>query len=167
MIFINSLIPIILLTVTLSASGQHYLLPNEVNIFSFTTQTGKQVALNRDKENKYIIYRYGTKDKIEFEFPHKSKSSWSNFKYSFLLRDGGTQNEGLDLNYLYFINKGFKYVIYDTYFSVGQMKNVGIKIFDLKSDKTTNIKGNNKTRKGTLVDFRDNGLVEIGEETFD
>ena len=155
------------MTVTLSARGQHYLLPNEVIIFSFATQNGKQVSLNRDKENKYIIYRFGTKDKIEFEFPDKSKSSWSNFTYSFLLRGGGTQNEGLDLNYLYFTNKGFKYVIYDTYFSVGQIKKVGIKIIDLKTGKTVNIKGTNNTRRGTLVDFRDNGLVEIGEETFD
>jgi hypothetical protein len=150
-----------------SVNGQKYLLPNETVIFSFNTQNGKIVTVNKDKENKYIIYRYGTKDNVEFEFPNKSKSSWTNFKYSSYLRGGGIQNEGMDLNYLSFVNEKFKYVIYDTYYARGNNQNVGIKIIDLKSNKVTNIKGLVKTRKGTLVDFRDNELVETGEELYE
>ena len=165
--FLRNIIFIILLTATFTASGQKYRLSNEVVIFSFNTQSGKRVSLNKDKENKYIIYRYGTKDKIEFEFPSKSKSSWTDFKYSFYLRGGGTQNEGMDLNYIYFTNKDFKYVIYDTYFAVGNKQNIGIKIINIKTNKTINIKGNRKSWKGTLVDFRDNNLLQIGDELFD
>ncbi|MFT3702630.1 MAG: hypothetical protein QM802_09680 [Agriterribacter sp.] len=91
--------------------GQNFTLPNEEVIFSFNTQSGKKVTLNRDKANGYIIYRFGTKDNIEFEFPAKSKDSWTKFTYSFYLRGGGPQNEGLDLNYIYFTNKEFKYVM--------------------------------------------------------
>ena len=55
----------------------------------------------------------------------------------------------MDLNYIYFTNKNFKYVIYDTYFAAGNKQNIGIKIIDLKTSKTTNIKGGRKA----LVDF--------------
>jgi hypothetical protein len=147
--------------------GQNFTLPNEEAVFAFNTQNGKKVTLNKDKANNYLIYRFGTKDKIEFEFPDKSKSSWTNFKYSFYLRGGGTQNEGMDLNYIYFTNKGFTHVIYDTYFASGNRKEIGIKIINLKTTKTTNIKGDRKKRKGALIDFRDNNLLEIGEELFD
>lgn len=124
------------------------------------------MTLNRDTANKYIVYRFGTKDKIEFEFPEKSKNSWKHFKYSFYLRGGGTQNEGMDLNYIYFTNQGFKYVIYDTYFAVGNKQEIGIKIINLETNKITHIKGDTNSRKGTMVDFRDNNLLEIGDELF-
>ena len=161
------LIFFVLLSLTASVFGQSFTLTNEEVIFSFDAQNGKKITLNKDRANNYIIYRFGSKDKIEFEFPSKSKSSWTDFKYSFYLRGGGTQNEGMDLNYIYFTNKGFKYVIYDTYFAVGNKQEIGIEIINLKSNKTTTIKGNRKTRKGTLVDFRDNNLLEIGDELFD
>ena len=156
-----------LLTLTITIFGQNFTLPNEEVDFSFNIKNGKKITLNKEKANNYLIYRFGTKDKIEFEFPGKSESSWTDFKYSFYLRGGGTQNEGMDLNYIYFTNKNFQYVIYDTYFAAGNKQNIGIKIMDLKTGKTTNIKGNKKTQKGTLVNFRDNNLLEIGEELFD
>ena len=120
---------------------------NEKVIFSFDTQNGKKITLNKDSTNNYLIYRFGTKDKIEFEFPNKSKSSWTSFKYSFYLRGGGIQNEGMDLNFIYFTNKDFKYVIYDTYVAIGKKQNVGLKIINLKTSKTTNIKGNIKPER--------------------
>jgi len=61
----------------------------------------------------------------------------------------------------------FKYVIYNTYVAVGEKTNIGIKIIDLKTGKTSDIKGNIKSRKGDLSDFRDNNLLTIGEELFD
>src|SRR5579871_1334535 len=143
--------------------GQSFTLPNEIVIFSFETYNGKKATLNKDTANKYIIYRFGTKDKIEFEFPEKSQNSWTDFIYSFYLRGGGTQNEGMDLNYIYFTNRDFKYVIYDTYVAIGNKQEVGIRIINLKTNKTTIKKGDRKTRKGTLVDFRDNNLLKIGD----
>ncbi len=146
---------------------QAYILPNEEPIYSFETVTGKMVVLAKDKANGYIIYRFGTKDKIEFEYPEMGKSSWSKFKYSFYLRGGGTDNSGMDLNYVSFINDNFKYVIYDTYYSLSEKQNVGIKVINLKSGKMIEIKGVKKTQKGNLTDFRENKLLEIGEEAFE
>ena len=169
MIFRNfkHLIFIGLLTITTAGFGQGFTLQNEEVIFSFDTRDGKKVTLNKDKANHYIIYRFGTKDTIEFEFPDTSNNSWANFEYSFWLRGGGRQNEGLDLNYIYFTDKNFKYIIYDTYFAAGKKRNIGIKILDLETNKTINLRGDIKTRKGTLIDFRDNKLLEIGEELFE
>ena len=125
------------------------------------------MVLSKDKSNGYIIYRFGTKAKVEFEFPEKSIDSWKKFKYSYDIRGGGTQNEGLDLNYIYFENNGFKYVIYDNYVAADKKSYVGIYVIDLKTNISTDIKGLYSTRKGTMADFRDNGLLEIGDEIFD
>jgi hypothetical protein len=127
----------------------------------------KTVTLNRDKNNRYIIYRYGTLNEIEFEYPDTTKSSWKKFTYSYYLRGGGVQNEGMDLDYVYFTNKNYKYIIYNTYYAVGEVSQVGIKIIDQNTGKQTNIKGDIKTRKGNLSDFRDSNLLKIGEEIFE
>ena len=148
-------------------SGQNLTLKNEEVIFSFSTQNGKMVTLNKDKNDGYLIYRFGTRDKIEFEFPDKTKNSWTKFKYSFYMRGGGIQNEAMDLNYVYFTNQEFTYIIYDTYHAVGNKQQIGIKIINLNTNKETNIKGIKKTSKGTMVNFRDNNLLEIGGELFD
>ena len=71
--------------------------------------------LAKDKDNRYLIYRFGTKDKIEFEFPDKNESSWTKFKYSYYSRGGGKRNAAQDLIHISFINNGYKYFLYDTY----------------------------------------------------
>jgi len=147
--------------------AQPYLLRNEQEIFSFSTANGKRVVLAKDRSDAYIIYRFGTKSKVEFEFPAKTKESWKQFKYSFDIRGGGTMNEGLDLNYIYFENKGYQYVIYDNYIAADKRSYVGIYVINLKNNHTTDIKGLYSTRKGTMSDFRDNGLLQIGDQIFD
>ncbi|WP_130735837.1 hypothetical protein [Flavobacterium sp. J27] len=44
--------------------AQNYLLPNEELIFGFETQRGKKLVLAKDKNNAYIIYRFGTIEKL-------------------------------------------------------------------------------------------------------
>ena len=152
--------------VLLSATSfaQSFLLKNEELVFSFSTARGKQLVLAKDRENKYMVYRFGTNDKIEFEFPEKNKLSWTLFTYSFYLRGGGASNEGEDLNYISFTSNDIKYTIYDTYYAVGNTASIGVKITDLKTKRTTDIKGINNTRKGTMVDFRDNHLLKIADD---
>ena len=73
----------------------------------------------------------------------------------------------MDLNYVYFVNNGYQYIIYDTYFSAGNKTAIGVKLIDLTTKKTTNIKGKSKTKKGSLINFRDNGLLKVSEEIFE
>lgn len=161
----SNLIVLLMLVWTNFIFAQKYLLPNEQLIYSFETQSGKKLVLAKDKNDKYIIYRFGTKNKIEFEFPEKTKASWGKFKYTFYLRGGGSQNEGMDLNYIKFLNGDYKYVIYDTYYAVENETAIGIKITNVKNNKTTDIKGKRSTRKGSLIDFRFNKLLKIEDET--
>jgi hypothetical protein len=163
---IKKVLFIFFLILTTTMFSQSYLLSNEKLIYSFETVGGKKMTLAKDANNKYIVYRFGTKDKIEFEYPEKSKDSWSKFTYSFYLRGGGIQNEAMDLNYIYFTNNNYTYVIYDVY-HVREASRIGLKIIDTKTDKTIDIKGKKRTQKGTLLDFRFNELLEIGEDIFD
>jgi hypothetical protein len=167
----NSSLRILIFTcvVLIAKAGfaQKLILPNETPIFSCEIQSGKTIILVKDSANKYIVYRFGTKNKIEFEYPEKTTASWTKLMYSFYLRGGGTSNEGMDLNYVYFTNNNYQYIIYDTYFSADNKTDTGIKIIDLTTKKTTNIKGKLKTRKGSLINFRDNGLLKVTEEIFE
>src|SRR5262249_24470189 len=143
---------------------QTLLQPNEQTIFYFKTKAGKEVLLAKDAKNAYIIYRYGMDGKAEFEFPQKTKESWQKFSYSFYLRGGGVANDGMDLNYVSFSNNGFHYVIYDSYYAVEEKSIVGVRVVDLNKTKKYDIKGDIRTRKGTMVDFRDNNLLPISED---
>jgi hypothetical protein len=123
-----------------SQNKPEYLLPNEELIFSFDTQTGKKMFLAKDTINKYIVYRFGSKVKIELEFPDRSKESWKEFTYDYYMRGGGVENAG--------------------YFEGDDLTECGIKIEDKVSGKVVDIKGNTTTIKGTLIDFRINNLIE-------
>ena len=164
---LKKIVTILTLLYAANSYAQNYVLKNEILIFSFDTKNGKHMTIAKDTANKYIIYRFGTKSKVEFEFPGKTKNSWAQFKYSFYLRGGGIQNEGMDLNYFRFSKNNFKYVVYDTYYANGNKNEIGIRVTDINTNKTTDIKGNYKTRKGTFIDFRDNKLVEIDDELID
>lgn len=66
-----------------------YLLNNEELIYSFETNKGKKMSLVKDKKNQYIQYRYGTKSKVEMEFPaERTKASWRQFHYNSYMRGG-------------------------------------------------------------------------------
>lgn len=123
--------------------------------------------LAMDKDSAYIVYRYGTKDSVEFEYPEKNKDSWKKFKYAFYLRGGGIQNLGMDLNYLYFTNNGYKYVLYSVYYAEPNKSGIGIGVTNLSTKKTTTIRGLEKTGKGTLIDLRDINLIEKDENAVD
>lgn len=164
----RKLVVVFILFLTQSLSAQvSYTLSNEVLIFSFETKNGKVAVLSKDRHDEYIVYRFGTKDKIELEYPdEKTGDSWKKFTYSFYLRGGGIDNLGMDLNYLAFVNGGYKYVLYTNYRAeAGNQENIGVKILDSKTDKPiADIKGKRATRKGTLIDFRDNELINQDEE---
>ena len=124
--------------------------------------------LAKEKDNKYLIYRYGTENKIELEFPIKDSRSWDKFTYNYYFRGGGKQNAGLDIDNLKFENNGYKYIIYAVY-SAGDEENeesydFGILIYN-KKNKVTRIKGKTETEVGSLQSFRTNKLVKIDLES--
>ena len=138
-----------------------YLLPNEEIIYAFDTKNGKKMALVKDKTNKYIQYRFGSKTKVEMEFPaRRTKESWKQFHYNSYMRGGGKQNAGMEIDNLLFTNNGFQYVIFRSYQSEDESFSAGVIITDSKK-KETRITGNYKSVKGCLCHLQDSGMIEI------
>jgi hypothetical protein len=129
---------------------------NEKVVFSFISKNNKIMSICISKDKSYIVYRYGTKEKIELEYPKDKKDSWSKFKYTYYFRGGGPENEGIDLNYLIFNNNGYTYTIFQEYYSVEGRTKCGLRI---ENSNKIEIKGDIKSAIGTLVDFRYNNKI--------
>ncbi|MCX7820348.1 MAG: hypothetical protein N2258_01580 [Brevinematales bacterium] len=109
---------------------------------------------------EYIIYRFGTKNKIELEFPREKNNSCEKFVYSFYNRGGGAENLGLNLNYITFTNENIVYKIYDKYYAENDTSLIGIEIINEKGKKFT-IEGDPQSKIGWLDDLRDNEKIKI------
>ena len=138
-----------------------YLLSNEEIIYSFETKNGKKMSLVKDKSNKYIQYRFGSKSKVEMEFPsERTTQSWKKFHYNSYSRGGGVANSGMEVDNLQFFNDGVEYILFRTYHAEGEEYSAGI-IVTNKTKKTTRIIGNYKTVKGCICNLQDTGMIEI------
>lgn len=142
-----------------------YQLKNEKLVYQLKMKNGKQLSVCIDKDEKYIVYRYGSKNKIELEYPkEKDLSSFQKFEYSGWSRGGGIKNSAMELKYLAFTNNGIKYVVYDTYFAEINKSNAGIKVIEFQN-KITDLKGLKKSAKGNLSNLKDK--AKEGEELYD
>lgn len=151
---------LILLTLFPAFLWAQYLRPNEETVYSFETKNGKKMALVKDKNNEYIQYRFGSKNKVEMEFPtERNKESWKKFTYNSYYRGGGKQNSGMELNYLLFTNNGYSYKLYRTYQAEDESYSAGVTVTDSKG-RETDIAGSYKTVKGHLSSLEDNKLIK-------
>jgi len=82
------------------------------------------------------------------------------------MRGGGLQNEGIDLNYLYFERGDYRYVVFQEYSARTQEYEYGIRVIDRESGKTTIIKAQAASSKGSLISLRDVKEIKIGDELF-
>lgn len=131
-------------------------------LFSFRTKdTDKVLSVCISKqEPNYIVYRFGSKDKIELEFPQDKKDSWSKFSYSYYLRPGGKQNAGLDLNSLSFENGGYNYRIYQDYSAENESTHIGVIVTENATNKKFEIEGIEKSKIGSLIYLRNNKKIK-------
>lgn len=128
---------------------------NEKLLFMFETDNGNIVSVCIEENDNYIVCRFGTADKIEFEYPKDKTNSWHLFTYSYYLRGGGAQNEGVDLNSLKFSYDNNFYEIYDDYYAVDDSFIVGIRI------NGTEVKGIAGSISGSLIGLRNNDKINI------
>jgi hypothetical protein len=138
-------------------------LENEELLLSFQTEGGKTLYIGIDKQQRYMVYRFGKRGKVELQHPKTVEGSFDRFTYGFHLRGGGPENEGLDLNHLTFTGATHKFVVYEeyNYTPTGRQEvAVGLRVINLKTKRETDIKGRAKTIKGTLIGLRDNELVK-------
>lgn len=147
--------------------AQTYILPNEEAVFSFKTKKGKKMVLAKDKNNEYIIYRFGTSKKIELEYPEKNKESWNKFTFAYYSRGGGVKNLAMDSDTVFFKIDDYEYGIYSDYYSEGNDYITGIRIVNEVTKKISVIEGIYSSIVGNLSDFRNNSLLKIVKDRID
>jgi len=137
-------------------------LDSERLVFSFQTEdTGKILSICVANNYEYIVYRFGTADNIELEFPETREGSWDKFTFHCYHRGGGATNAGLDENHLSFVNGDYEFLIRDDFVaSSGPHQNDPHQVVDiLITNKVTGerflIKGIVDSRLGNLADFRE------------
>lgn len=129
---------------------------NEKVILSFNIdKSGKTLSLCVSDEQDYIVYRFGTTENIELEYPSDKKDSWNKFTYSYYLRGGGKENDGLDLNYLQFEIGNYLYKVYEEYSANDDRTDVGVKIVNETNNNEIDIAGDYKNKIGSLIYLRE------------
>lgn len=127
-------------------------LPTENLVVRFDMKdSDKTLAVCMDKQKNYLIYRFGTKDKIEFEYPEKKDNSWSNFSY--LHQDNAGESQSETLTTLTFQNGDYEYVVYERL--ANQTTFVGVKIINLSTKKETDRQGDASTFAGVWYDVEE------------
>jgi hypothetical protein len=140
-----------------------YVLSGEKDVLSFQTEKGKRMVICigvAEAESRYLVYRFGKRDAVEFEYPAGREHSFDKFVYSYYLRGGGPGNEGLDLNYLTFENEGTKYTIYQEYYAESGETSAGIRVLPKGKTREVDIKAKAETIKGSLLPFRTDDSVK-------
>jgi hypothetical protein len=136
--------------------------PSEEIVFAFQLKNLKWVSICKEKNEKYLVYRFGTKQKIELQYPAETDSaSWQKFSFQGYSRGGGKENAAMNFAYLSFNNQDTDYDIYEMWNSGDDQEKCGITV--KKGNKTADMKGNLKSRKGYLLSLRDNDKIKIEE----
>jgi hypothetical protein len=137
---------------------------NERVLFSFPVINSRKIVTIGLSTNQpeYIVYRFGTRDKIELEFPKDKIDSWGQFLFSYYFRGGGRVNEGLDLNYLIFTNEDYTYTVFQEYDAVDQTGNIGVRIRNNKTAIEYEMNGDASSCVGSLFNLRNDRRIDKG-----
>jgi hypothetical protein len=136
--------------------------PTEEIVFAFQLKNLKWVSVCKEKNEQYIVYRFGTAQKIELQYPQVLDSaSWNAFTFQGYNRGGGIQNAAMNFAYLSFNNEGINYDVYEMWNSEDDKEKCGVTV--QTSDKTIDLKGNLKSRKGYLLSLSSNEKIKKEE----
>jgi hypothetical protein len=99
----------------------------------------------------YIVYRYGTKNNIELEFPNNKIGSWNKFtlehRTPLLESSFAPDDRRGEMNWIIFNNNGYQYLIYEDFMD---KNDIGITIINQTTNKTTDLKGLWGSRIGSI-----------------
>jgi hypothetical protein len=131
---------------------------NEDILISFKMKnSAKALSVCIEKNDEYLVYRYGKKDNVEFEFPSDVSVSYDKFTF----RENWTSIfRGY---YLEFTNQDYKYTVYqkltlDDNRSKVESVECGVSIKRISTGKVSELAGNPKTIIGRL------GNIDRSEE---
>lgn len=140
---------------------------NEYPVFSFQTKAGKTASLCVSKQLTttagYLIYRFGTKAKIELAFPTDTLNSLSQFSFAHYNRGGGKENAAMYVSSFRFTNGDYTYTLYDNWNSKDDRYAEGVIVANNKTGKSTSIDAKGKVT-GSLFAFSNNTVVKERDE---
>ncbi|HJV87498.1 MAG TPA: hypothetical protein VJ698_18660 [Noviherbaspirillum sp.] len=124
---------------------------SEKAIFSFKeTRSRKFMSICEGSSASYLTYRFGTKEKIELQYPGQlDEHAWKKFEFSGIRRGGGKENAGFGAYTLTFVNGKTEYVVFQEWNDEDETYSIGINI--QTPGKTTVLLGDRLTQKGSLV----------------
>ncbi len=140
-----------------SANEEDFIKINEKLVMEFNTLSGKRLVIAADKNGKYIVYRFGTQDHVELQFPNDLNHSYTAFKMSTETQEKKAPPSGFSYTQIHFSNGGFTYNIFNQFEENGNIVKSGLIIEDLKSGKKSLIRADINSLKGSLDNL---GLLE-------
>lgn len=142
-------------------------LDTEIWLISFRIDHSEKrvsVCVSND-DDPYLVYRFGTMNHIEMEYPPQEKNSWDNFSYFYDLSEGSSGNNETDMNFLSFTSNGYEYKIYENYDASSEIPIIGVEVTDLSTGEKTDIKGNSNSLIGSLTGLRYSKYIKVIELT--
>jgi hypothetical protein len=135
---------------------------NEEIILSFKTKNQKVISICKEKKGKYLVYRFGTTDKIELQFPGKpDHDSWKQFHYRGAWRFGGKANAGFGDLVLRFKNVNTTYRLFEEWNDEDGSADLGLEV-ETAGTKAKKIVIDKSSRMGSLM--RLNDVTQINNE---
>ncbi|WP_295714783.1 hypothetical protein [Mucilaginibacter sp.] len=124
--------------------------PDEKVLYGFSLKSSNKIVLVcTQKDNKYIVYRFGTKDKAELQYPALlNATSWKVFRYDGYSRSG-VNNSPTEIHSLSFKNNNATYEIGDNW--DGDENEHNAEVIVKSNGKKTKIEGLASSIDGTLA----------------
>jgi len=150
---------VVLQTITYAQKSNGYgalKMPDEKVLFSFKLKNSSKIVLIcTGKNDEYLVYRFGNKEKVELQYPSVlNTKSWNLFHYSGYSRGGGAKNDATEQHSLSFSTNKVTYKVYDDWDSGENRGEAFVTV--VINGKETKIKGEASSKKGSLGLLRNN-----------
>jgi hypothetical protein len=116
---------------------------------------GKTVSVCMDTDEGYLVYRFGTKENIELEYPANKAQAWDCFTYDYSTIDAHDS--------LQFENGGFRYEVYQQDYTASTKLKVGVKVTELATGKESDMAGLPESLIGYWYDLQGNKNVHTAQ----
>jgi hypothetical protein len=140
-----------------SANEEDFIKINEKLVMEFNTLSGKRLVISADKDGKYIVYRFGSQNHVELQFPNDLNHSYAAFKLSTETQGKKVPSSGFSYTQIHFSNGGFTYNIFNQFEENGNITKSGLIVEDLKTGKKSLIRADMNSLKGSLDNL---GILE-------
>ena len=138
---------------------------NENIVISFRmANSARRLSVLVAKDDSYIVYRYGTQNNVELEYPADKRNAWNMFILNYSMYAGGGGHS------LHFRNSGFEYEVFDIQStSPGpdglRLPNhyVGVEVTNLSTNRTTRLEGIPEGMIGNLYSLENHRRIRLNQ----